>query len=193
MLSTAYSCQGECHLCHPQRGLLKDCILSLILGTKNTPYPFLVCALRITIDTTAHPAGAAPLPWHNPWNLTSMLLPGDFFGSPYAVLIKYFISSVITNIDCTASSSTPKDWNTNSAIDHCVTGTFSHMELLEDMNRRSLSFHFSWSLCLTPWTASWNGMKDEGMPINLIYLAFQLFYIVQWSSVLNDECWKWTE
>eukprot|EP00956_Cyclotella_meneghiniana_P004925 scaffold6070_cov41-Cyclotella_meneghiniana.AAC.4 len=59
--------------------------LTLDMGHMNmkvAPCPFRLCALRTVMLMTAHPAGAAPLPWHRPWYLISILLCAQPLESP---------------------------------------------------------------------------------------------------------------
>jgi hypothetical protein len=57
---------------------------------------------------TAHPAGAAPLPWHNPCVLMLMLPPAKDVKLRNPVLKKSFMFSIAPSIDSIAIVGTPK-------------------------------------------------------------------------------------
>ena len=61
------------------------CPVRLDIGhTKWPPCTLLLCAHITVILITAHPAGAAQLPWQSPWNLSSIVLPENFWSSPWS-------------------------------------------------------------------------------------------------------------
>ena len=80
------------------------CLFKLEIGhTKWPPCTFLLCSHKILMLITAHPAGAAPLPWQSPWNLSTILLPEKVLESLYDVQNKYFISSIAVRIYSTGA------------------------------------------------------------------------------------------
>ena len=78
------------------------------MGNSNVaPCPRRLCAERIAMLTTAHPAGAAPFPWHSPCVFISIVAPEKSFESPNAVRRKNFISCMAFSIVVAAVSGMP--------------------------------------------------------------------------------------
>jgi hypothetical protein len=74
------------------------------------------CTLRIQMLITAHPAGEAPLPWHNPCVLILIPPPANVLESPKPVQRNNFMFSIAPNIDSIVVVGMPNAWNIIEAI-----------------------------------------------------------------------------
>ena len=150
---------------------------------------------------TAHPSGAAPLPWQNPWNLISIVPPAIFLESPYAVVRKYLISSIADSIDSTASRGTPKVWRTSDAIacamlsyQFAASIDLSAAEVLDcqkmsyrttfsrEQSSAGLPFSLYISFGMNPWLLTTSRIR---FPNIYLYEAFE-------SAFINEKVWSFS-
>ncbi len=93
------------------------CCFSLELRQRSfAPCLFLPCNLKMHMLLTAHPAGAALLPWQSPWVLILMPPPVKDVDSLNPIWRKIFIFSIALSIDYIAVSGMPKARKTIEAI-----------------------------------------------------------------------------
>ena len=92
------------------------CCRFVIRQRDFAPCPFFLCAQRMHMLMTAHPAGAALLPWHNPCVLMLIPPPANAVESPNPICRKNFMFSITPSMVSISIVGTPKAWNTNDAI-----------------------------------------------------------------------------
>ena len=93
------------------------CLDILLTGqSKVAPCPACLCVYKMVIETTAQPAGDAPLPCMKPCVLRCKHASTDEFESPKAVHKKNFICWMEDNIECTAFIGVPNAWKISEVI-----------------------------------------------------------------------------